>query len=77
MNLGDKVNSRGLEYSPKISPDGRYFFWASTRNFTDQPLEKPLTYPELMEKLGNPGNSLGDIYQIDLSALGLALQNAH
>ena len=77
VNLGDKVNSSRLEYSPKISPDGRYFFWTSTRNFTDKPLEKPLTYPELMDKLGNPGNSLGDIYQIDLSALGLAHQSVH
>ncbi len=71
VNLGDKINSPRLEYSPKISPDGKYFLWASTRNFTDKPLEKRLTYPEFMDKLGSPGNSLGDIYQIDLSALGL------
>ena len=69
VNLGDKINSRGLEYSPKISPDGKYFFWASTRNFTDKPKEKRLTYAELMDKLDNPGNSLGDIYQIDLGEL--------
>jgi Tol biopolymer transport system component len=72
VNLGEKINSRRIEYSPKISPDGRYFFWSSTRNFTDEPLEKPLIYRELMDKLGNAGNSLGDIYQIDLSALGVA-----
>ena len=30
-----------------------------------------MTYAELMDKLESPGNSLGDIYQIDLSALGL------
>lgn len=71
VNLGDKINSPRLEYSPKISPDGRYFFWTSTRNFTDKPLDKRLTYSELMDRLGGPGNSLGDIYQIDLSALGL------
>lgn len=77
VSLGDKVNSSRLEYSPLISPDGKYLFWTSTRNFTDQPLEKRLSYLELMEKLGNPGNSLGDIYQIDLSALGLVRQEAH
>jgi hypothetical protein len=71
VNLGDKINSRRIEYSPKISPDGKYFFWTSTRSFTDKPLEKRLTYPELMDRLENPGNSLGDIYQIDLSALGM------
>jgi Tol biopolymer transport system component len=68
-NLGDKINSRGLEYSPKISPDGKYFFWASTRNFTEKRQEKRLTYSELMDKLDNAGNSLGDIYQIDLGEL--------
>jgi Tol biopolymer transport system component len=72
VNLGEKINSRRLEYSPKISPDGRYFFWSSTRNFTDEPLDRQLNYRELMDKLGNAGNSLGDIYQIDLSALDVA-----
>jgi Tol biopolymer transport system component len=71
VNLGDKINTRGREYSPKISPDGKYFFWTSTRNFTEKPLEKRLTYSELMDTLEGPGNSLGDIYQVDLSALGL------
>ncbi|HZF09795.1 MAG TPA: hypothetical protein VFE33_13475 [Thermoanaerobaculia bacterium] len=69
VNLGDKINSSRLEYSPKVSPDGRYFFWSSTRNFTDRPLPKRLTYRELMDKLDTPGNGLGDIYQIDVSAL--------
>jgi hypothetical protein len=75
VGLGDKINSRRLEYSPKISPDGKYFFWTSTRNFTDEPLEKQLTYRELMDKLGSAGNSLGDIYQIELSALETPCQN--
>jgi len=26
VNLGDKINSPGNEYSPAISPDGKYFF---------------------------------------------------
>jgi Tol biopolymer transport system component len=69
VNLGDKINSSRLEYSPKVSPDGKYFFWTSTRNFTDQPVERRMSYRELMDKLDGPGNSLGDIYQIDLSAL--------
>ncbi|HYY55704.1 MAG TPA: hypothetical protein VE842_00150 [Pyrinomonadaceae bacterium] len=68
-NLGDKINSSGNELSPKISPDGRYFFWTSTRDFTDKPPEKPLTYGELSSRLRSPRNGLGDIYQIDISAL--------
>jgi hypothetical protein len=71
VNLGDKINSSGNEYSPTISPDGKYFFWTSTRNFADKPLEKRLNYAELMNKLRSAGNGLGDIYQIDISVLGI------
>jgi len=71
VNLGDKINSSGNEYSPKISPDGRYFFWTSTRGFADKPLEKRLSYQELTNRLRSPRNGLGDIYQIDIDVLGL------
>lgn len=69
VNLGDKINSRGNELSPKISPDGKYFFWTSTRDLMDTALTKPLTYRELLSRLRSPGNGLGDIYQIDIDAL--------
>jgi Tol biopolymer transport system component len=69
VNLGNKINSTGNELSPKISPDGKYFFWSSTRGFADQPLSKRLDWQALSTQLRNAGNGLGDIYQIDLSAL--------
>jgi hypothetical protein len=71
-NLGDKINSSGNEYSPVISPDGKYFLWTSARGFADNPLEKRLDYRELMNKLQSPRNGLGDIYYIDLSTLNIA-----
>jgi len=70
-NLGDKINSSGNEYSPTISPDGKYFFWTSTRGFADKPLEKRLDYRDLMDRLRSPGNGLGDIYQIDIGVLNI------
>ena len=69
VNLGDKINSVGNEYSPTISPDGKYFFWTSTRGFADKLLEKRLDYQELMDRLRSPRNGLGDIYQIDIAEL--------
>lgn len=69
QNLGDKINSKGNEYSPTISRDGRYFLWTSTRGFADTGLGKPLTYAELTKKLRSPRNGLGDIYQIDIAEL--------
>jgi Tol biopolymer transport system component len=71
VNLGEKINSSGFEISPKISPDGKYFFWTSTRGFGNAPLEKRLDYQELTRRLRSTRNGLGDIYQIDISALKL------
>lgn len=73
VNLGDKINSSGVDSAPRISPDGKHFFWTSTRGygFEDQQV-KQLNYAELSNKLQSAGNSLGDIYQIDLSALPLS-----
>jgi WD40-like Beta Propeller Repeat len=70
-NLGDKINSVGWDFSPKVSPDGKWFFFTSNRCFADKPLEKRLTYNELLKKLHSPGNGLRDIYKIDISALKL------
>ena len=69
-NLGDKINSSGSEYSPLVTPDGKYFFWASTRS-TVSASDKQLTYSDLLNRLRNPGNGLGDIYQIDISSLNI------
>jgi Tol biopolymer transport system component len=74
VNLGDKINSSSNEYSPKISPDGKYFFWSSTRGFGGKPFEKRLNFKELLNRLRSPRNGLGDIYQIDIRALNLDLK---
>jgi Tol biopolymer transport system component len=70
-NLGDKINSSGSEYSPLVTPDGKYFFWSSTRSVPATSQTKRLTYTDLLNKLRSPGNGLGDIYQIDISALNI------
>jgi Tol biopolymer transport system component len=70
LNLGGKINSAGNESAPRLSPDGRYFFWTSTRGYGfAQEQERRLGYRELVGRLRNAGNSLGDIYQIDAAAL--------
>jgi WD40-like Beta Propeller Repeat len=59
-NLGPKINGPGLEISPYLSPDGKYFFFSSVRKAADIP---PGKRPD------RPRNGLGDIYQVDLGAL--------
>ena len=70
VNLGNKVNSKGADTAPRISSDRKHFYWTSTRGygFEDQQAHR-LSYKELSNKLQGAGNSLGDIYQIDLKAV--------
>lgn len=70
-NLGDQINSPNNEYSPALSPDGKYFFWTSARRADTQTPPQRLDYRGLSARLRGPRNGLGDIYQIDLSALKL------
>lgn len=70
VNLGDKINSRALDAAPRISADKRFLYWTSTRGYgLEDQQPKRLSYKELSGKLQGAGNSLGDIYQIDMSAL--------
>ena len=69
--LGAGVNSTGSEYSPKISPDGRYFFWTSTRSDVAKLSQQPFDTDAYLKRIHAPGNGLGDIYQMDLDALKL------
>jgi WD40-like Beta Propeller Repeat len=59
-NLGPKINGPYLEISPYLSPDGQYFFFSSARKVDGVPPGK---------RPNRPRNGLGDIYQMDVSAL--------
>jgi hypothetical protein len=67
VNLGERVNTEGsLEYSPYVSPDGKYLFFMAARNaFNGGNLEPRATYEFLRTLHGEPGNGSPDIYWID------------
>jgi len=69
VNLGDKINSASWDFAPKVFKN--WFYFTSNRGFADKPLEKRLSYKELLQRLHSPGNGLRDIYKIDISALNL------
>ena len=71
QNFGAPINSAADELSPRISPDGKYFFWASARSAIDQPKTRSWTFQELSSGYHSPQNGLGDIYFIEVSALKL------
>ncbi len=71
VNLGERVNTMADELSPCVSPDGEYFFWTSCRSFAEGTRDRAWEYAELLARLRRTRNGLGDIYQIDRSALGI------
>jgi hypothetical protein len=70
-NAGAPINSSGWDFSPRMTPDGRYFTFTSSRGFGSQPLERRLEFEELQKRIRAPGNGLRDIYVVDKRALGL------
>jgi Tol biopolymer transport system component len=71
-NLGAPINSAAREYCPIGSPDGKYFFFTSFRGDLDKPLERRLSsYAEIESLSRGLLNGRGNVFQIDISALGV------
>jgi hypothetical protein len=70
-NLGAPFNSTADELSPRISFDGKYFYWASSRSVIDKPKSQAWTRSTLLSAYHSPGNGLGDIYYVEAGALKL------
>lgn len=67
INLGSKVNtSENAEWSPYVSPDGKYFFFMSSRSrFAKSYSEARLTYNDIKRFYNEPMNGNANIYWID------------
>ena len=70
-NLGPKINSKFRDYSPRISPDGKYLFFTSEKDFSAGLSSGISSYKNLKENFNSILNGSGNIYQIELSALGI------
>ena len=66
INMGDKINSPLNEYSPYVSPDGKYFFFMSMKpnNELFSNNEK-FSYGRIKEIFNSHGNGNSTIYWID------------
>ncbi|MEO8276644.1 MAG: hypothetical protein ABI639_10505 [Thermoanaerobaculia bacterium] len=71
VGLGAGVNSAGWDFGPRISPDGKSFYFTSNRSTFVAQLTTPLGYDELMRRLSSPQNGLRDIYRLDTAELAL------
>lgn len=69
-NLPIPINTPFMEIGPKISPDGKWLFFTSTRTlFRGGPLPEKKSTDEMLSTLRGPRNGLGDIYQVDISVV--------
>ncbi|MBN1271966.1 MAG: PD40 domain-containing protein [Candidatus Aminicenantes bacterium] len=71
VDMGEPVNGEGFNaISPGISPDGRFFFFASNRKAPDEELfGRPLTLSRFKEIHAMPRNGKSDIYWMDAAVI--------
>ncbi|UCC73952.1 MAG: PD40 domain-containing protein [Gemmatimonadota bacterium] len=68
VNAGDAVNTpRGGEWSPYVTPDGRYFFFMSSRPRPVEDRPERLTADYLWDAFKSSQNGNADIYWVDAS----------
>ena len=70
------INSSTTEWGGKMTPDGKYFFFGSSRNIIYDHLPKQENIQQYNKRLKSPGNGLGDIYQIDAAELFRLVQES-
>jgi hypothetical protein len=66
VNLGDRVNtSQDAEFSPYVSPDGKYFFFMSSRPLPDEAIPPALSREFLERFRAQPGSGNAAIWWMD------------
>jgi Tol biopolymer transport system component len=65
-NLGPVINTAAREYSPRISPDGKWLIFTSERGMQTEHRDQTLTSEEFSSKARSTFNGLGNIYRIPM-----------
>jgi Tol biopolymer transport system component len=69
MKLPEPINSYATEWGGKVTRDGKYFFFGSSRNKITDNLPQTENMQQYEKRLHSAGNGLGDIYYVEMSAL--------
>jgi len=64
-NMGDKINSPGMDQAAIVTNDGKYLFFSSNRTREYNLLAKGFSYKTIIETLNGPQNGNSDVYWID------------
>jgi hypothetical protein len=65
-NLGPVINTAAREYSPRISPDGKWFIFTSERGMQTEKRDQPFSSEEFSSKASGIFNGLGNLYRIPM-----------
>ncbi len=57
------------DYSPRITPDGKWLYYTTEHGFADRPRDRALTYDEMEHALHGLLNGLGNIYRVPIAAV--------
>lgn len=69
VHLDNRINSSAIDYCPFVSPDGRFFFFTSSRVNSSLPKDSVVTKTALKKFLGSAGSGSDDIYRMPASEL--------
>jgi len=65
-NLGPVINTPAREYSPRMTPDGKWLIFTSEQGMQTEKRDHPFTSDEFSQKARGVFNGLGNIYRIPL-----------
>lgn len=67
VNLGPVINTPAREYSPRVTPDGKWLIFTSERGMQTEQRDQPFTTAEFTARSRGIFNGLGNIYRIPMS----------
>jgi hypothetical protein len=69
VNLGPVVNTPAREYSPRVSADGEWLYYASEMGMPYEKREQAITYQQFTDGMKSVRNGLGNIYRVSLKPI--------
>lgn len=77
VNLGSVVNTNAREYSPRVTADGKWLYFASERGMPYQKFEQPISFQQFEDGMKSVRNGLGNIYRIPWDPIRKAAQEEY
>jgi hypothetical protein len=69
VNLGPVINTAAREYSPRVSADGKWLYYASEMGMPYEKRDQPITYQQFTDGMKAIRNGLGNIYRVPLEPI--------